>query len=538
MKKLLTIISLTGITAIIGLLNWYATPTMSDDLMYRFVWQEQWQEPLELIQSIQDVIKSQMVHYEYTNGRSLIHGMAQMASILLPDSATKLLNTAMFLLLIYLITIYSAVRKENKMFIAVTAFGLLFLVISGFYTGFIWIMGAFNYLWVMTLTLCFLLLLRRMEHHPMNWKLMPLIPLSFLIGWTHEAIALPMSVSFIACLVINRKTVFQQAKSYCMIAYTFGIIMILFSPALWSRADIEGIPFIQRMTAGCINLLFGIRISWLLILTLIIILVKDKDIFYTTINRHKHILIAWITAIGIVFCCGTNIERVPIFADFIALLIVLDVWQSEKLMCFRTPSMVIICIACVLVAIPAIRLNYKNYQNYLYHQQQLITTDNRIIKVRQLPADLNKYMKLIAKRYVNPTIEFNFYNCYMAFDQHDLNNRAMAHLYHKDKLVFLPEDVINHIEHDSLAYQKMESDEHQNLYILQLNKQQTVKHVTFLLDKEAPLKFYQWFLSYPGNEYELDNFNYKVINIQNRNYLVMTIPTSNINRRIKQINIE
>jgi len=371
----------------------------------------------------------------------------------------------------------------------------------------------------------------------MNWKLTPLIPLSFIMGWTHEAIALPFSTAFILYIISNRKKIFHQANCYCMIAYILGMMMIITSPSLWNRADIGGITLTQRILSGCVNILFGIRISWLLIATLIMILIKDKNLFLATINRHKYLIIAWITAICIVFSCGTSIERVPICADFIAMLLLLVLWQSNKLGRFRIPSMILICTVAVIVAIPAIRLNYDNYQNYRYHQQQLTTTDNQIIKVRQLPIGLNNFMKIIAKRYVNPTVEFNFHNCYMAFDQHDINNRAVAQLYHKDSVIFLPEDVVNRIQQDSLAYCKMESDEHENLYIMQLNSQREVKHLTFILDQEMPLKFYQRLMSYSGNEYDLDSFNYEVIDINNRNYLVMTIPTDNIRRRIKDVKI-
>jgi hypothetical protein len=126
----------------------------------------------------------------------------------------------------------------------------------------------------------------------------------------------------------------------------------------------------------------------------------------------------------------------------------------------------------------------------------------------------------------------------MAFDKNDINNKAMAKLYHKQEVVFLPEDVMNRIEKDSTAYQTMESDENEKLYILQLKDNQQVNNVTFLLGEEVPLKFYQRLLTYPNDYYELDSFNYEVLDICNRRYLVMTIPPSNISRRIKQINIE
>ena len=69
MKKVAYVILLITITAIIGLLQLWSAPTMSDDILYRFIWQPEWQSPLEPITSMGDVVKSQLVHYEYVNGR-------------------------------------------------------------------------------------------------------------------------------------------------------------------------------------------------------------------------------------------------------------------------------------------------------------------------------------------------------------------------------------------------------------------------------------------------------------------------------------
>ena len=102
----------------------------------------------------------------------------------------------------------------------------------------------------------------------------------------------------------------------------------------------------------------------------------------------------------------------------------------------------------------------------------------------------------------------------------------------------MPEDVIHRIDSDSSAYNHLESDQHNKLYIKRLKNKQSVKHITFVLGEEVPLKFYQRPLSYPGYEYELDDFNYKVIHINQNDYLIMTIPTSNIKRRIKYIRIQ
>ena len=311
MKKLSYVILLITITVIIGLLQLWSAPTMSDDILYRFIWQTEWQSPLEPITSVGDVIKSQLVHYECINGRSILHFIGQVMINLIPEEGYKIINTLMFLLLIGSVVKY--VSKEKVFYGIITAltFGLLFLVIKGFGTAFIWSMGSFNYTWSLLFTMAFLLLLRRLGKREISWSLVPLIPLSFLFGWTHEAIALPVSISIIAYIIIHRKDhLLHQTATYCMFAYCLGMSMILSSPALWWRTDLEGISLSQRLFYGCINIIFGIRISWILILSLLMIWFRKRQHFKDFISQHIYLLLAWLAAMGIVFVCGSTLEMV------------------------------------------------------------------------------------------------------------------------------------------------------------------------------------------------------------------------------------
>jgi hypothetical protein len=111
MKKLSYVILLITITVIIGLLQLWSAPTMSDDILYRFIWQTEWQSPLEPITSVGDVIKSQLVHYECINGRSILHFIGQVMINLIPEEGYKIINTLMFLLLIGSVVKYVSKAK-------------------------------------------------------------------------------------------------------------------------------------------------------------------------------------------------------------------------------------------------------------------------------------------------------------------------------------------------------------------------------------------------------------------------------------------
>lgn len=539
MKKLYFLSCLLLISAIIGMLNWFTSPTMSDDLMYRFVWQEDWQQPFQQIRSFHDVISSQLIHYYCTNGRSITHGLAQVIVNLVPENIAAIINTAMLIILIGLVVVYTTHQKEYRFFTAIVSFGLLFLVIKDFGSAFTWLLGAIVYLWALVFTMSFLIMLRWLKDKPFNWKFLPLIVLSFFAGWSHEAIALPLSLSFALYLFLHRENIFHRTGTYCMLAYVAGMLMIISSPALWSRANIDGITLANRLINGCINIVFGIRISWLLIITLMIILYHSKQRFIITVNKYTYLLSAWLVAISIVFVCGISADRITICAEFLALLVVVQLWQETRLVKYESAISLAIVVISVFVAIPAIRMNALNYQYYSYHRHQLEDTNNRIIKIRQLPVNSSYLNKQIFKRYVNPTVEFNSYNCYMAFDQHDINNIALATLYNKDYVVLLPEDVINHIQLNRLSYLQLGTDQHQNLYIYRLKRKGgDIRQVVFKLGPEVPLHLYQKILSYPHNEYELNSINFKTLSIHQQKYLVMTIPPSNIKRRIKEIHIK
>ncbi len=524
------------ILAIIGLINWYFAPTMSDDILYRFIWQEDWQSPFERITNIGDVIESQIIHYQVVNGRTVTHTLAQIMLNLVPEIINKMMNTVVFLLLIWLVAMFTAERKSDRPLIALLAFGMIFLFISGFMSAFIWM--PYTYLWALTMTISLLVILKRNKDEKAGYQLIWLLPLSFIAGWSHEAIALPLSIAFICYICFEKEHRKISVATLCMMAYILGAAMIIKSPSLWMRADIEGITIQQRMLYGIINMVTNTRVSWLLVFTLLWIGIKSKNRLFETIRENSYLLIAWMMAMGIVIVCGSTIERVAICADFLAMLTVLRIWQENGLTRFKNAVSAVIIILSVAIAVPAIAMNRMNHQHYSYHQQQLQQTDHQLIKVRQLPADMNWCMNMIAERYVFPTIEFGFYSCYMAFDSYDSNTKALAALYQKDNVICLPEDVVEHIEKDSTAYTRYETDKHGTLYIQRIADSMQVADVIFELGPEVELKPWQHFLSYKGDAYKLDHFKYKVVSICNHPYLVMTVPTTNIKRRIEKIRIE
>ena len=144
---------------------------------------------------------------------------------------------------------------------------------------------------------------------------------------------------------------------------------------------------------------------------------------------------------------------------------------------------------------------------------------------------------LLVERYVNPTAEFGFFCCYMGFNSSDTNMRAAASLYGKRSLVFLPADVVERIESDSLAFSTCQLSADGSLYIYRLPRDGKVTSLVFHLNHEDldSLMPHQRLVAYHGDSYELDDFRYKVVHVCGKPYLVFTRPTTNIFRRIKRI---
>ena len=148
------------------------------------------------------------------------------------------------------------------------------------------------------------------------------------------------------------------------------------------------------------------------------------------------------------------------------------------------------------------------------------------------------FMDFFRDHYSNPSIEFGYYCVYMAFNKDDINMRCAAHLYNKQQLIILPEDVIQRIESDSTAYKDYELDRHQSLYIHQLPEDKKVSKVIFELKPEdtSKLNILQRLLVYKDDTFVLDDdFHYKGVHINGRHYLIFTRPTTNIFRRIANI---
>lgn len=126
----------------------YFTPVSGDDYTYSFAW-----DTGERLTSLSQIPGSLAYHIDNINGRTLDHLFVHL-SMILPPVVFDAVNTAVFVLLCFLI-VYHSVGSVGKITASGMALGLLgvFLLIPAYGSCFLWQTGSCNYLWSLCLIL-------------------------------------------------------------------------------------------------------------------------------------------------------------------------------------------------------------------------------------------------------------------------------------------------------------------------------------------------------------------------------------------------
>jgi hypothetical protein len=522
------------------LLNMTDAPTLSDDMVYHFMWSENPDAEVQTIESIVDLFRSQWSHYLCVNGRTIVHLLAQFFFVFMPAGVLHCLNALLFVVLLHGCS--ELLGGKERLFTTMIMSFLLFTVFSGFRSAMLWGLGALNYLWVLVVTIAFLLLMKEAKRSRYVW----LAPLGLLVGWGHEGLSLPISVGFMGYLILGVRRVKNGGghdtavnSTAFMVFYMAGTALCLLSPGIWGRTG-AAVSMVSRMVSGAINCVENVHITWLLLITLVIMWKQEQRLLAEHLSKWRFVYLALLASLGIVVLCGTTLERVAFFTDFIAMLLWVDLMQQSLSAVWKRRLQIICGLLLIVSFVPAYVLRKENEKNWILAEQQMKEQGKEMISV-ELPVNgENALTDYFRNHYVNTSFEFGYYSCYMGFDSHDSNVRCAARMYGKEKFIFLPADVAERMAHDSIAYRKYELDKSKNLYVWQLPRGRKVNTVRFILNDEdlSELSLPQRFMAYEGNTYELDDFRFEVIEVSGRSYLVFTRPTSNIYRRIKSIEYE
>lgn len=514
----------------------YLTPIcLCDDIVYLFIWPKDNESFVTPIRKIGDVFYSQYIHYQVLNGRSIIHFFVQLFDGIIRKWLCNIISSIMLGTFIYLASNY--INSKNKLLTYSLITFMLFILMPGFHNEFLLFVGVFNYLWVAMATLLFITLIHKYKDNSLSYKILPLIIYSFVAGWLHEGITVPISLTLLVYCLYNHKNINRKSiLLYCTLLYCLGTAFCIFSPGTLHRiGDGESGNFIQLFTqklfSGVVCLLH-LRITYIMLILSSYSFFKKKNIWLSHFRQYKYFYIAWLFSFIPVFGSNTTETRTVFYTECLAMIICIDLlvaylYKYRKI-CTIFLNIFILCVYCIVL-----RFSIMNYQNHELIIQQLKDPNQTIISVPQIDALNNKFLS----SYIREPIKFGPFENAQGFVQDNMHVKCMKILCHKRKLYFLPDDIVAHITKNDLKSNHIVYNKNHEMMIVKLKSKENITHVTFQLKDEniTSLPFYKRILAYKGNTYETSKYYYDTLDFKGQHYLLICCPTNNIKRRIQTI---
>lgn len=184
---------------------------------------------------VQSVLKSQQRMWMTENGRAMNHLVWQLTVA----GGERLYD--LFITLCLVVTIVSLRRltvsrgSSSEFWPWVVIAVLLFYAAPDYDSLFYWAAGGCHYLFPSAMTMCTLLMLRRVvaasvDAFGMVWSCV----LAFVAGWTHETFALPVSFALLV-YVVGRPREVPCRLWLVILSFWLGASLIVLSPGTWHR---------------------------------------------------------------------------------------------------------------------------------------------------------------------------------------------------------------------------------------------------------------------------------------------------------------
>ena len=263
------------IALLFGLFFWLncRTVLLWDDLDYSFMFTGPggYGAPLE---SVGDVVQSQITFRETWGGRNVVHFIAQFFLMLGNKNVFNFFNSLVYLVLLWAIWANSGFKKGCGFAAVPLAFYLLWYLPRHFNQSALWLVGACNYLWGITLVAVALVPFSRRWSRPEQpgllthgWAAVLYCIFCFFAGWTNEntGFALPfmMALFLLASRLAGRKNArWMPAAALSALA---GWIVLFAAPGNWNRMSMtEEVE--QTPGSGLLSALVGRFVSMTTIL--------------------------------------------------------------------------------------------------------------------------------------------------------------------------------------------------------------------------------------------------------------------------------
>lgn len=221
------------------------TPMIADDYWYSFTLGK---DTNTRVSSFSDILGSQIAHYYWWGGRSIVHCIVQVL-LLLPPFVADVLNSSVFIAYIALIYYLIKGRGKHSLGMFLLIFFSVWFLQPSIGDTILWMTGSGNYLWGTVLILLFIIPYRFYEGKPQDTKRSYVHSVLFFIygiiaGWTNEntgGAMIVLSILFIYLFKIHRWDIPKWSVTG-VIGAIIGYLFMLLAPGNMVRAG-ESMPF-------------------------------------------------------------------------------------------------------------------------------------------------------------------------------------------------------------------------------------------------------------------------------------------------------
>ncbi len=219
-------------------------PLWSDDYVYRFVFDARYyydESFSRFVSSWRDIVDSQLAHYLCTNGRMVVHTLAQFFLACGHNWLWSGANVLCLLALVWLLYRFAAAGSKGG--VALNPWGGYLLTLALYWLLLphpgqlcFWLTGSCNYQWAALLVLLFLNLLFLPVPRAVAWLL---FPVALLAGNSNEALSLGLALA-LGCYAIFRREELCLRQFAGLICFFIGVGSNVFSPGVAARIRMAG----------------------------------------------------------------------------------------------------------------------------------------------------------------------------------------------------------------------------------------------------------------------------------------------------------
>ena len=205
------------------------TTFKEDDLSFALV-EGEWTP----IRSLADIVHSFVNQFFHATGRTS-NLVPLLFSGVLGKMAFNICNTLVFGLMLHLVSLLATGRCSLLVVSAFLAFIGTCYPVPG--ETMLWMSGSANYMWAITLSLLLLYYLPQPAHGKLSWyKALLLVFFAFIAGSFNEATSFGVFAGLCLYYALNRDRLDRRAW-LALLGYLMGVLLIMASPAAWSRAS-------------------------------------------------------------------------------------------------------------------------------------------------------------------------------------------------------------------------------------------------------------------------------------------------------------